>query len=286
MNKWYFSYPIMAIIIWTGSPIAAKLSVNTVDPVHIAFLRWLIAFLILTPFVLPSFLAERRKIYPNLPRLAVLGLLGMVIYQSLAYFAAPFTTATNIGLLNATIPIFSIIVETAIFRRSPSLKAILGCVIAFCGVIVLVSRGNLSGLYGLHINFGDFLILLSCLSYATYSVLIGKTARDISPWHSLYAQIGFAVGFLLPGFMMSDALHLNLKGAYIILYVGIPASILAPYFWMQGVRHLGSSRTSAFLNVVPITTLLAAVVLLGEPLAAFQIIGGLLALAGVILSQL
>ncbi|WP_107676111.1 DMT family transporter [Agrobacterium sp. LAD9] len=285
MKNWYLAYPTLAILIWTGSPIAAKLSVNVVEPAQIAFLRWLIAFVILSPLVLPSFIAARKDVFPHWLTLLVLSFLGMVTYQSLAYFAAPYTSATNIGLLNASIPIFSIMIEAIAFRKRQSPKVILGCIIAFIGVVVLVSQGEMTSLFRNHVNFGDFLILVSCLSYALYSVLVGRIAPGISRWHSLYAQIGFAVVLLLPGFLLSGPVAISPNGALIILYVGIPASIFAPFFWMQGVRYLGSARTSAFLNVVPITTLVAASLLLGEPLAPFQIVGGFLALAGVLLSQ-
>lgn len=285
MKNWYLAYPTLAILIWTGSPIAAKLSVNVIDPTQIAFLRWLIALVILSPFVLPSFLAARKEIFPHWLTLFILAFLGMVTYQSLAYFAAPYTSATNIGLLNATIPILSIISEALIFRKRQPLKVILGCIIAFVGVVVLVCQGELTNLFRSRINFGDVLILVSCLAYALYSVLVGRVAPGISRWHSLYAQVGFAVVLLLPGFLLSGPLTITQNGALIVLYVGIPASIFAPFFWMQGVRYLGPARTSAFLNVVPVTTLLAASLLLGESLALFQIVGGVLGLAGVLLAQ-
>lgn len=285
MKNRYLVYPTLAILIWTGSPIAAKLSVNVIEPAQIAFLRWLIAFMVLSPLVLPSFIAARKDILPHWLTLLILAFLGMVTYQSLAYFAAPYTSATNIGLLNATIPIFSIAIEAIAFRKRQSLKVTLGCIIAFVGVVVLVSQGEITTLFRTRVNFGDVLILVSCLSYALYSVLVGRIDPGISRWHSLYAQVGFAVVLLLPGFVMSGPTQISPNGALIILYVGIPASIFAPFFWMQGVRYLGSARTSAFLNVVPVTTLVAASLLLGEPLALFQIVGGFLGLAGVFLSQ-
>jgi len=86
-------------MIWAGNAIVNKLSFGIIAPEAIAFYRWFFAMLVLTPFMLKPVLKKRRTIIPLLPKLATLAALGMVLNQSLAYFAAATTTATNMALI-------------------------------------------------------------------------------------------------------------------------------------------------------------------------------------------
>ena len=93
----FFLYPLFAVIIWSINSIVSKLSAGAIDPAAISFYRWLLALLVLTPFVLPGVWRARQVIKPHLWRLAILGLLGMVLYQSLAYYAAQSVSALFMG---------------------------------------------------------------------------------------------------------------------------------------------------------------------------------------------
>lgn len=101
--------------------------------VSISFYRWLIAFIILTPFMFLSVWRQRRLVIPYLPKLAVLSAFGMVLYQGLAYTAAHYTSATNMGIVNAFIPIFTIFVSLAILKDVPNRFAVLA---VFCLLLV------------------------------------------------------------------------------------------------------------------------------------------------------
>ena len=94
----FFLYPLFAVIIWSINSIVSKLSADAIDPAAISFYRWLLALLVLTPFVLPGVWRTRQVIKPHLWRLAILGLLGMVLYQSLAYYAAQSVSALFMAL--------------------------------------------------------------------------------------------------------------------------------------------------------------------------------------------
>ena len=94
-----YAYPLLAIFIWAGNTVITKMSAGAIFPAEIGFYRWLLAGLLVTPFMLKPVLAHWPLIRPKLGKIFVLGVLGMAVYQSLAYFAASLTSATNMGII-------------------------------------------------------------------------------------------------------------------------------------------------------------------------------------------
>ena len=97
-------YPLLAIFIWAGNTVVNKLAVGSIFPAEIGFYRWLLAALLFTPFMLKPVIAQWPIIRPNLGKIFILGVLGMAVYQSLAYYAAHFTTATHMGIIGSLTP--------------------------------------------------------------------------------------------------------------------------------------------------------------------------------------
>ncbi len=126
-------FPILAVLIWSLNIVVTRYVSDYISPVSISFYRWLIAFIILTPFMFLSVWRQRRLVIPYLPKLAVLSAFGMVLYQGLAYTAAHYTSATNMGIVNAFIPIFTIFVSLAILKDVPNRFAVLA---VFCLLLV------------------------------------------------------------------------------------------------------------------------------------------------------
>ena len=94
-----YAYPLLAIFIWAGNTVVNKLAVGSIFPAEIGFYRWLLAAILFTPFMLKPVIANWALIRPNLGKITVLGVLGMAVYQSLAYYAASLTSATNMGII-------------------------------------------------------------------------------------------------------------------------------------------------------------------------------------------
>ncbi len=100
-----YAFPLLAIFIWAGNTVINKLAVGAIFPAEIGFYRWLLAGVLFTPFMLKKVIAHWPQIRPNLGRIFILGVLGMAVYQSLAYFAATLTTATNMGIILSLMPL-------------------------------------------------------------------------------------------------------------------------------------------------------------------------------------
>ncbi|WP_122460649.1 DMT family transporter [Pseudomonas viridiflava] len=280
-----YAFPLLTIFIWSVNTVITKAASEVIFPSEIGFYRWLLAGLLFTPFMLLPVWRNRAAIRPLLGKIVVLGALGMAVYQSLAYFAAGMTTATNMGIIQSLVPVMALGLSIACLGTRLTWGALLGAVISFAGVIVVVAAGNLTGLIEQGMNRGDAIVLFAAAAYALYSMLLKKWQLRLPPLHLLYMQILVAIVVLFPLFILSPRTGLNASNIPLVLYAAIPTSMLAPWLWMTSIMRLGPSRTTLFFNLMPIATALIAAVALDEQLALYHLYGGALILCGVILAE-
>ncbi len=285
MRLIYFLPPLGTVLIWSGNMTINQLTVGSIAPSSIAFLRWLLALLVMTPFVLPTAWRHRDEIRQQWPRLALLGMLGMGLWQGLAYVAAETTSATNMGILAAMVPLLTVLLSALILREPPSLGGIGGGVLAFFGVTVLLGQGAPLSLLQLRVSPGDALMVVAATCYALYGVMLRRWQMRLPPWVMLYGQACFAVLILLPPYLLGPKTPIDSHNAWLIMYAGIPASIITTYLWMRAVRQIGANQASIFINLMPLFSAIIAMIFLGETLAFFHISGGILILSGVIMAQ-
>lgn len=169
-----FAYPLLAIFIWAGNTVVNKLAVGTIFPAEIGFYRWLLAALLFTPFMLKPVIANWPLIRPNLGKIFILGVLGMAVYQSLAYYAATLTSATNMGIILSLMPLMALTAAIISLGQRLTFGALTGAVLSFAGVVVVVSAGSLGALLQHGVNLGDGMMLIATLAYAVYSTLLKK----------------------------------------------------------------------------------------------------------------
>ncbi|MCY9820539.1 DMT family transporter [Aeromonas media] len=280
-----FLFPLLAILIWAANTVVAKAAAGVVDPAAISFYRWVIAALALTPFCLPPLWRRRRDLRPWLGKLLVLSLLGMVLYQCLAYYAAHSTSATNMGVIGSLVPLLTLLNGALFFGQRPGRQALLGMSLSLFGVLWLLGQGNPLALLHSGINPGDGMMLLGAASYALYGLLIRRWQLPFGPWLNLYVQILLAVLLLIPVALNADSLAVPAEGWGLVLFAGIASSLFAAYCWMRGLATLGAERTSVFMNLMPLCTALIAVITIGEPIHGYHLLGGGLILTGVMISQ-
>ncbi|MDZ7851193.1 MAG: DMT family transporter [Halomonas sp.] len=281
----YLLPPLGAVLIWSGNMTINQLTVGAIAPSSIAFLRWMLALAVLTPFLAPAAWKHRATIRREWPKIAVLGLLGMGLWQGLAYVAAETTSATNMGILAAMVPLLTVLLSALILREAPSLGGTLGGILALVGVSVLLGHGDPRSLLELTVARGDALMLVAATCYALYGVMLKRWPIALPPWVLLYAQVIFAVLFLLPPYLMGPMTPVDGSNIGLILYAGIPASIITTFLWMLAIRQIGASQASIFINLMPLFSALIAMAFLGERIALFHLIGGALVLGGVMMAQ-
>jgi len=280
-----YMFPLLAVLIWAGNTIVNKLTVGVIHPAEIGFYRWVLAAIILTPFLLKPTIQAWPLFRPYLGKVFVLGSLGMAVYQSLAYFAADKTSAVNMGIVLSLMPIMALVLSIAALGQRLTYGALLGSVLSFLGVLWVVTQGDILAITHQGINLGDGLMLMATLAYAVYSALLKRWQIPLSAMQLLYLQVLVAVVVQFPLFWFSPAYGLNTDNLPLVLYACLFASIVAPLAWMSGIKHLGPSRNAIFFNLMPILTAVIAMLTLGERLNAYHYVGGGITLLGVILSE-
>ncbi|MDF2418277.1 EamA family transporter [Acinetobacter beijerinckii] len=284
-QKWAFVLPLIAVLIWSLNIAVTRYVADFISPVSISFYRWFVAFLILTPFMLPEVWKQRDLIGPYIPKLAVLSAFGMVLYQGLSYTAAHYTTATNMGIVNAFVPIFTIFISYLILKDRPNRFAIFGSLLSFAGLIYVMSQGHLSSLFAQGGHWGDAVMVLAVGFYAFYGVFLKKWQLQLPLMTSLYIQISFALLYHLPFLLWLGLDGINAENAGSVLYAGVFPSLIAPLLWMVAVQSIGPNRTSIFMNLMPVFTALIASFWLSEHWTIYHTIGGIMILIGIILAQ-
>ncbi len=283
----YFLFPLVAILLWAGNVMVSKLSAHAIDPTAITFWRLVLAVALMTVFVLKPAWRNRAAILPQLPKLAFLGFLAMALFQCLSYEAAKTTTATNMAIMTSLVPLLTMLLSVPLLQEAPTIGMLSGGLLSFGGLIYLISSGNPVALLAGGVHAGDLLMLMAALAYALYGILLRRWHVGLPSWQSTYLQ---AIAALV--FMLFLELRLPVHAALpnraslpLIAYAGTLASVVLPFFWMQGIRHLSPNRCSMFMNLLPVATAAIAVGWFGEHLHVYHLLGGGMALIGVLLAQ-
>lgn len=282
---WALALPLLAVLIWSMNVAVTRYVVDYISPVSISFYRWFVAFLILTPFMLAKVWRERQLVLQHWKQLAVLGAFGMVLYQGLGYSAAHYTTATNMGIINAFIPVFTIFVAMFMLKDIPNRFAVVGSLLSFMGLIYVMAQGDLLSLIQSGGHLGDAMMVLAVFFYAFYSVFLKKWKLQIPLMISLYVQIFFALLYHLPFVLWLGLDAIDQQNVASVLYAGIFPSLIAPLVWMLAVQMIGPNRTSIFMNLMPVFTAIIANIWLAEAWTVYHSIGGVIILLGILLAQ-
>ncbi|MBE3784235.1 DMT family transporter [Vibrio parahaemolyticus] len=278
--------PFFTVMIWGGNSIVNKMAASTIEPSAMSFYRWFVAMVLLTPFCLPAVIKQRHVIRPYLTKLAFLALLGMVLNQSLGYYAGLTTTASNMALITSLVPLISVFLSVPLLGKSVSMLSIVGGVISLGGLAFMLGHGDVT--YFLHQDMtqGDSLMLLAALVYAAYCVLLKRWKMPFNSLTLVYMQGFFSVIMLTPLWLSSEQLLPSQEALPLIAYAGIAASIFAPLMWVKAIDLIGADSSAMFMNLMPVVSVALASTLIGEEIHVYHIIGGLMVISGVILSQI
>ena len=266
---------ILAALFWGFNAIAGRSAVGEISPLLIVTSRWLGVLILLTFICKNEILIEFKTFKLNFSWFLVMGLFGFTGFNSLYYISAHHTFAINLGIVQATMPAFIIIISMFWLNTKINLLQIFGLVITFLGVLIVVSKANFNLLFNLQVNDGDLIMIFACIFYAVYAVGL-KKKPDVS---NLVLMTFFSyIAFLgsLPGLIYEissgEFLLPTVKGVVILLVIIIFPSFLAQIFFIKGVEKLGPSTSGLYTNLVPIFTAILAVIILNESFYFYHLI--------------
>jgi drug/metabolite transporter (DMT)-like permease len=274
----------LPIVFWSSNFILGKALVGKVPPWTLNAGRFVVATLILLPVII-----YRREWPPKRLwlRLILMSLTGITAFNAVLYTGLRYTSAINATLVNATTPVTTTLIAHFLIREEITRRRVVGIALSFIGIASIVSRGSLGALFALNFNIGDLIVFCATSLWSFYIVSAKPLMRELSPFVLTALTTVIGTLFVIP----IAALELSLTGADLlhrdviaaILYLGIFPSFLSFFLWNRSIRVFGPSRASLAYNTLPLSAVILAGIFLGETLKLYQIVGGAIIIAGVII---
>lgn len=281
-------------LMWAANAVIGRMVVDLVPPLTLNFLRWAVALLILLPLA-PRTLRPGSPLWQHGRRYALLGLLGIGCFNSLQYMALHTSTALNVTLVLATMPLWMLVVGRLFFGAAITRWQLTGVSLSIVGVLVVLSGGHWQQLASWRPLPGDLLMLLAALLWAWYSWLLLPTPNDPAEirdsWAALLlAQVFFGVGWSA----LFTAGELGLTSARVqwgwplwatLAFVATGPAVLAYRCWGLGVRQAGPALAGIFFNLTPLFAAVLSTLFLGERPQAFHALAFALIACGIAVSS-
>lgn len=278
---------VIAPLMWAGNFVVGRGMHELINPWALTLLRWSLAALLLAPWALPIVMREKTALWHARWPLLGLSVTGVVLFQAVLYEALRTTPALNSAVILAIMPIVIPVVAFAMFRDRLSVAQALGIAISIIGALFVVSRGDPADILGLHLRFGDLLVLACVVFWSFYSNFIKLVPKGLSPIGVLWISAVIGIVILIP--VAAFKMQVRPPFAFTpdvlagIGYVAVGPSIIAFLCWNVGVAGVGATKAGLFIHLIPVFTVVLATTLLGETLEVYHVIGAAIVALGIIL---
>lgn len=280
-------FSLFTIFIWGTTFISTKILLKAFTPIEILFIRFVIGY-----FALLALYPHRLKVKERKQELyfAGAGLCGITLYFLLENIALTYTLASNVGVIISIAPFFTaIFAHLLLAGEKMRAQFFIGFAVAVGGIFFISFNGSSQ----LKLNpMGDILAVLAAVVWAIYSVLTKK----ISGYHyhtiSVTRRIFFyGLLFMMPVlfiFKFEPDMDQILKpvNLFNIIFLGFGASAICFVTWNYALKILGAVKTSVYIYMVPVITVITSVLILHETITGTAVLGILLTLAGLFISEI
>ena len=283
---WNHTYVLLVLTVfaWSGNGIIAKGLNDIIPPIGMAFWRWVVAAPLLLIISWPYLRSDISRIRGNWTILLFLSVFSIVGYTTLVYQGLLTTTAINLFLINTSRPTMIVLLSILFFRQGITFTQSIGFVLAFLGTAIIVLEGVPSRIMTLDFNHGDLWILAATFCWAMYTVFINKRPK-IHPTSFLTIIVFMGIAILLPFYIWetiyikSTPFRVETIGS--IFYLAIVSSIIAYLFYNRAVEIAGPNKAGQVSYMTPLVGSSLAILILGEEIMIYHLIGFPLILAGI-----
>jgi drug/metabolite transporter (DMT)-like permease len=290
--RWLNNQPYLLLsltaLFWAGNIVLARYVAGHVPPMTLSCVRWIGSLLLLLPFAWPHLKRDWPVLRARLPLMVLLSAMGFAFNNMLSYWALQYTQALNALLIQSSGPLFVALWSLLLFGVRLTRAQLAGVAISLAGVLTIILRGDFGSLAGIQFNKGDLMFATGLLAFGLYSALMPRRPKT----HQL-SLIAFTMGcgalLLVPFSLWEYATGFTLKSDLLtiatLIYVVIFPSTLAYLFFNRGIALIGPNRAAPFFHLVPVFGSAMAILLLGEQLRLFHLVGYALVLAGVAIAS-
>jgi drug/metabolite transporter (DMT)-like permease len=279
----------LTMIFWGGTFVAARIVAQHVGPFSASFLRFFMASLLLLAIItLQEGRIPRLQRHQILPAV-LLGMTGIFAYNVFFFLGMMTVTASRASLIVATNPIFISLLSAIIFRERLNAKEVIGIFLCLTGATIVISQGDLLSIFTGDVGLGEIYLLFCVASWVAYS-LIGKVImKDLSPLAAVtYSCLIGSAAMLIPACMEELPRLIGsiaLRDWIGIVYLAFFGTVLGFFWYYEGIVAIGPTRASVFINFVPVSGIFFGWLILGETINLSLLVGGLLVMAGVYLTN-
>ncbi len=287
--RYLFNQPYLLLVLttlfWSGNFVASRTITADFGAIALAYVRWGLATIILTPFAIKYVKADWQIIKKHWLILLLIATSGITIFNTFIYIGLRDTTAINALLIQSLGPLIVFVWSFVLFREHIKFKQLLAICISLFGVAYIVFKGQISNIMNLNFNMGDILIILAIIFYSLYSALLKKMPKI--HWLS-FLYITFLMGeFMLTPFFIWDLvangnhMFFNGKSLSVLAYVAIFPAILAYIFFNRAVSLVGANIAASFFHLIPVFGTIMAIIFLNETLQYFHMVGFSMVVLGI-----
>lgn len=279
---------ILATLGWGCNAVAGKLATSGWEPFTLTFSRWLLVALVLLPFAWTHVQRDSKLIAKHwLFFLLFCGSL-MALFNLLMYLALNHTTAINVSIEQASMPLFIILANFLVFSQRVSALQIVGVCLSIFGVLVTSTNGEPLKILENGLNRGDSIMLVGCFFYAVYTFAL-RWKPDVH-WLTFIFLIAIGATLISFPFSMFEFFRVSMSmpsGSdwLILIFVVLVPSIICQLCFARGVELIGGNRAGLFINLVPLFGSLLAVLIIGEQFQWFHAVGLVMVVGGIMLAE-
>ncbi len=274
-------------ILYALSYIFTKQMTENESPLYLLGWRFLIAVVAMSVLVAVGVFRVNFR-GKSLRSVLIIALFCPVLYFIGETFGITRTTASETGVFFACIPVVSLAGSTVILKKKPSVLQVAGILITLCGVVITVSAAGMSAGFSMT---GYIFLLLAVFSYSLYSVFVDKaseyTGVEITYIMLIAGAAVFAAAAFAEAFFTGNVKHLlllpvqNRNFLIATLYQGIGCSITAFLLSNAAIAKIGVNRTSSFIGVSTLVSIISGVIILNEQITLLQAVGAAVIIVGV-----
>lgn len=280
---------VFTMLLWGGTFIAARLLADVVHPVDSAFLRFFIASLAMVAVVM---VIEKKLPFPPvrcwLP-LLILGLSGVFAYNVCFFYGLQHISAGRAALIIASTPLAITIFAALFLHEKLTLLKSSGVLTCLTGAILVISNGHPEVLFQVGFGPGEKALLGCVLSWTIYSLVGRQVLKSMSPLASVcYSSIIGTLFLAIPAIqqgVVRDIASIPFASWLSLVYLGVGGTAMGFSLYYLAIKKIGAARTGVFINLVPVFSVLLSWLILGEAIKTIVILGGILILCGVSLTN-
>lgn len=277
---------LIAVSAWGAAFISTKVLINNgLNAVEIYIYRFLLAY-VLTLLLCPKPLFSHNL--RDEMMFLLCGICGGSVYFIAENTAVIYTLVSNVALITSLSPILTILISKLVFRSERLSRGFMfGSLLALVGVGCVIFNSSVE----VNVNpFGDMLAFLAAICWAVYTLILRPLNATYSVWYISRKTFFYGVVTALPFLIMEPTTTplstlIRPEVIFNLGFLGLVASFLAYVLWSMTVKRLGSVKSGNYLYFSPIVTLVMSALVLGEAITVVGVIGCILILGGVILSE-